>query len=66
MTHWIFDSQGNSFLPLLKNVKKCLYMAFYGGYKSLKGDDLGQICSLSNRTPPTKCVNYRTSDKEEG
>lgn len=36
MTHWSFDSQGNSFLPLLKNVKKCLYVAFYGGYKLLK------------------------------
>lgn len=57
MTHWSFDSQGNSFSPLLKNVKKCLYVAFYGGYKLLKGDDIGQICRPSNRNQPSKCVN---------
>ena len=38
MTHWVFDSQGNSFSPLLKNVKKRLSVAFYGGYKLLRGD----------------------------
>lgn len=44
MTHWSSDSQGNSFSPLLKNAKKCLSVAFYGGYKLLTGDDIGQIC----------------------
>jgi hypothetical protein len=57
MTHWIFDSQGNSFSPLLKNVKKNIYIAFYRGYKLLKGDDIEQICRLNNRNQPTKCVN---------
>ena len=65
MTHWIFDSQGSSFSPLLKNVKKRLSVAFYGGYKLLKGDDTGQICRPSNRNQPTRRVNYRTSDKGE-
>lgn len=57
MTHWIFDSQGNSFSPLLKNVKKRLSVAFYGGYKLLRGDDIGQICRPSNRNQTAQCVN---------
>lgn len=57
MTHWVFDSQGNSFSPLLKNVKKRLSVAFYGGYKLLRGDDIGQICRPGNRNQTAQRVN---------